>query len=434
MDIKRINQCLAEGAVDQEGIFPKVDQLETVPYIFTVNFGLQTLPTEAGIILIRGARQYGKSTWLEQQVLATIKQFGAGSAYYLNGDSLLTPETLEHELMALLQSFRKGASVKRIFIDEITAIEHWERALKKLADQGYLIDVLIVTTGSKATDLRRGTEKLPGRKGKLAKTTYWFTPVSYGEFKRVCGKKLGTNTLVAYLLSGGSPIACTELALHGCIPEYVIDLTRGWVEGEVAASGRSRVSLHNLMQVLFRFGGTPVGQAKLAREAALANNTIAANYIELLNDLGAVVPQYPWDQDRGIPILRKPCKYPFMNLLVAVAYHPARLRTPEDFLNLSPEVQGCFYEWLMAQELMRRFALEGREILAPLLFWQNAEHEVDYVITSKEFLEVKRGASSQLEFSWFAKQFPKAQLTVVNTKSFGTDTVTGVSFEHYLSL
>lgn len=107
----------------------------------------------------------------------------------------------------LLLAFAQQAQVKRIFIDEITSVDNWEIVLKKMADQGKLEQILIITTGSQATDLRRGIEKLPGRKGKLARTNYIFTPVSYREFYRVCHKVLGENTLIAYLISGGSPIA-----------------------------------------------------------------------------------------------------------------------------------------------------------------------------------------------------------------------------------
>ena len=86
--------------------------------------------------------------------------------------------------------------------------------------------MLVITTGSKATDLRRAHERLPGRRGALAKTTYLFTPLSYSTFRRVCGEQLKEKTVIAYLLSGGSPIASSTLTTTGCIPEYVIELTR----------------------------------------------------------------------------------------------------------------------------------------------------------------------------------------------------------------
>jgi predicted AAA+ superfamily ATPase len=432
MDIHTINENLSRGEIDHPQIFPHLDELKNAPYIFEVDFGLAELPLEPGILLIRGARQYGKSTWLEQQIYKTIKQFGPATAYYLNGDHILTADALEQAIDDLIPAYQKDAPVRRLFIDEITAISNWETILKRMADRGKLTKLLIITTGSKATDLRRGAERLPGRKGKLARTNYLFTPISYREFKRLCGKKLGAKTLIAYMLSGGSPIACTELATSGVIPEYVIQLVRDWIDGEVTGSNRSRTAAINVLNVLYRFGGTPVGQAKLAREAGLANNTIAANYIELLQDLGSILPAYPWDKNRNNLILRKQCKYHFTNLLVATSYHPKNIRSLDDFAALTADEQGMWYEWLVSQELLRRNAIKGGEILAPLAFWQDKNHEIDFVLSEKELLEVKRGRSSMLEFNWFSNQFPKQTLTVINTDTFSTEQINGITLEKFL--
>jgi predicted AAA+ superfamily ATPase len=432
MDIRTINDHLSRGEIDQPRIFPHLDRLKQAPFEFQVDFGLYNLPVEPGILLIRGARQYGKSTWLEQQIYHTIREFGPGTAYYLNGDTLSDADRLESAIDELCNAYARNAAVRRLFIDEITTIPHWEIALKRMVDRGKLAEILVVTTGSKATDLRRGAERLPGRKGKLPRTTYLFTPIAYREFKRQCGEMLGKNTLIAYLLSGGSPIACAELATTGAIPEYVIELVRDWIEGEITGSGRSRSAILNIMNVLYRFGGTPVGQAKLARESGLANNTVAANYIEILHDLGCVVPAYPWDKDRGSLILRKECKYHFVNLLVAASYHPMQIRSPEDFSALTSDEQGVWYEWLVGQELLRRSAIRGEEILAPLAFWQNKNHEIDFVLSKEHLLEVKRGRSSTHEFSWFVKQLPNKQLTVINTNNFATDYVRGITLEEFL--
>lgn len=435
MNINAINQSLASGDLDENATFPHLARLADAPFQFEHDFGLSKLPEEAGILIIRGARQYGKSTWLEQQIVVTIKEFGAGCAFYLNGDFISDAEALSNELEALVVSFSKNAPVKRIFIDEITSIPDWEIILKRLVDNGLLRDCLVVTTGSKATDLRRGQEKLPGRKGKLDKTSFLFTPISYQCFVDKCSDVLKEKTLISYMLSGGSPVACTELALHGRIPEYVIQLVRDWVDGEIAKSGRHRTALLNIMQVLYRFGSNPVGQAKLARESGLANNTVAHGYIELLNDLGCVIPSYPWDATKKILVLRKPCKYHFMNLLVALAYHPNQIRTVDDFLALSPAEQGTWYEWLVAQELQRRQALNTDEYLAPLAFWQSKEHEVDFVdrtLSREEYLEVKRGQCSAIEFSWFAKVHARHQLKVINTNDFETQFVQGLSLEAFM--
>ncbi|MBS0655271.1 MAG: ATP-binding protein [Verrucomicrobia bacterium] len=433
MDLAAMNHHLSLGEINIKGLFPHLDALNEQSFAYTIDFGLQELPAEPGILLIRGARQYGKSTWLEAQIYETIKTHGAGCAYYINGDYISDADHLERVMIQLLDSFSPKQKIRRIFIDEITAINKWETTLKRLADKGMLQEVLVVTTGSKATDLRRGSERLPGRKGKLERSNYFFTPLGYPEFKRVCGNFLKNDCLIPYLLSGGSPIACTELVQNGVIPEYVIELVRDWVEGEVAASGRSRVSMLNIFSALFRMGSSPIGQSNLAKEAGLANNTVAAGYMELFGDLACILPSFPWDQHRNIGILRRPCKFHFTNILVAIAYHPARIRRVQDFQELSTHDQALFYEWLVAQELVRRRAIRGEMALDPLYFWENAEHEMDFVVQPKEYLEVKRGQSSPIEFAWAKHQFPKSKVRVICSTPFESESVTGISLEQFLS-
>ena len=101
-------------------------------------------------------------------------------------------------------------------------------------------------------------------------------------------------------------MACGQLAAQGRLPEYVSESVRDWIYGECAFSGRSRASLLAVMEYLLSQGGAPVGQAKLARETGLANNTVAVGYIELLSDLFCVASAYAWDPSRRIRLGRRP--------------------------------------------------------------------------------------------------------------------------------
>jgi predicted AAA+ superfamily ATPase len=432
MDSQHVNAALSVGRVDEPGLFPRLEALQRAAFRFRNNFGLDALPAEPGLILVRGARQYGKSTWLEEQIRSTITAFGPGTAFFLNGDELRTSRDLVAAIRTLLPLFSVSGAVKRLFIDEITAIDDWETGLKRLLDAGELRDVLVITTGSKAADLRHGSERLPGRKGRLARTAYLFTPISFTEFHRVCGPGLGSKTLPAYLLSGGSPLACAELAATGRLPEYVIETTRDWVYGECAATGRSRASLLGVMDCLHRFGGTQVGQAKLAREAGLANNTVAAGYVELLMDLLCVATAHPWDQTKGRVSRRRPCKYHSTNTLVAVAWHPARIRSVDDYHALPTAERAKFAEWLVAQELWRRAAVRGAEAPEQLAFWQAAGHDIDFVATPAGAVEVKLGSTNPLEFAWFPRTFPRAGLTVIGQNRWAAGPLRGVTLEDFL--
>jgi predicted AAA+ superfamily ATPase len=433
MNVIQRNNLFLQGIWSRPGLFPQLEQMSALPVQFDADFGLLELPNEPGLILIRGARQIGKSTWMELQIRKTIEKFGPGSAVYVSGDELLDADMLVKVIENYLPLFSKNVVCPRIFIDEITAVPKWENALKRLYDAGETRKILIVTTGSKAIDLRRGTERLPGRKGRLERSNYLFTPVSFTQFKVKCEKYFTKDLLITYMLSGGSPIAINELIMHGRIPEYVAELTRDWVLGECAAQGRSRNLLNWIIQALIARGGTTVSLEKLAKESGVANNTVVRGYVELLADLMCISNAYAVDASSGLPLARKAQKYHWINLLAAFSFYPTRPRTIADFKNLSPEEQGMFLEWLVAQELWRRSAICGVDMPELQYFWQSNTHELDFRVDENQWLEVKRGSTSPAEFYWFVKIFPKKHLTVISSSAFKNDFSSGLTFEEFLS-
>ncbi len=433
MNVNQLNSALSRGILDRPGLFPHLERLAGLPFVFDVDFGLPELPEQPGVILVRGARQYGKSTWIEGQLRRTVEEYGPGSGFYLNGDEVGRADDLLSAIRDLTPAFASTAKVRRLFIDEITAVDGWERALKRALDGGELNDVLVVTTGSRATDLRRGTERLPGRRGRLDRSTYLFTPISFGEFRRRCGERLGADTLTAYLLSGGSPVACNELATTGSLPPYIPEMMRDWILGEVAASGRPRASLVAVMAALHHRGGSPIGQAKLAREAGLANNTVAAGYVELLADLMCVGISPAWDEGRRIAVARRPAKFPLLNLLAAVAWAPSSPRSVDAFRSLPAPVQGRWWEWLVAQELWRRAAIRGDDQPERIPYWKTRNRELDFVPAPDHYIEVKRGGATALDYAWFPRTHPGARLTVISRDRFETDRIQGVTLEEFMA-
>jgi len=431
MNVRLINQVLSTAPPDVPDFLPHLAELERSSIRFRHEFGLDDLPMEPGILVVRGARQYGKSTWLEQELWKTVKTFGPGTAFYLNGDDIADSAALGHAIEELLPLYSQSARVRRLFIDEITAVRDWQKALKRVADAGALRDVLVITTGSRATDLRRGTERLPGRKGKLARSTYLFAPISFAEFSRVAGPLLEKDTLDAYMLTGGSPVACAEI-VRGRVPEYAVEIVKDWVLGECAWAGRSRASLVAIMEYLLRRGGTPVSQAGLARDTGLANNTVAEGYVDMLCDLMCIAPTYAWDASRKIKIRRRPRKLPFCNTMVALAWHPAQVRTVREFQQAPSEVRAMWREWTVAQELWRRAAIAGRDSAEELQYWQGDNHEIDFLDPPHGFIEVKSGETAPVDFGWFARAFPNRRLTVIGRSTFETSAVRGITMEDFL--
>jgi predicted AAA+ superfamily ATPase len=187
------------------------------------------------------------------------------------------------------------------------------------------------------------------------------------------------------------------------------------------------------MEQLHRHAGTALGQTKLAREAGLANNTVAAGWIEMLSDLLCVGTSAAWDASKRVDVPRRPAKYHFTNLLAATVWSPDAPRTPDDFERLSPARQAAWYEWAVAQELFRRAAIRGQADPERVPHWQGGDHEIDFVVAPDVFIEVKRGRATALDFTWFPKAFPRGHLTVVCATPFEADRVRGVTLDGFLS-
>jgi predicted AAA+ superfamily ATPase len=404
---------------------------------FKFDWALKELPEEAGFISIRGPRQYGKSTWLHENIIHSLEAYGPGCIAYLNGDLIPDQISLREQIRSCLNSFRKSASIKRIFIDEISAIDNWPNGVKPLLDSGELSDVLIVSTGSRASDIRRGIERLPGRKGRLDRTSYIFPPLSFSSFCEQAARfqqHKEEDWVELYLLSGGSPIAASELLATGSIPEYVFEISRDRIFGEFARTGRSRAYLLAVMQTILERGGHPVGFTKLARESGLANNTAASDYINLLSDIFVIGPSYAWDISKKHANFKRPCKFHFINLLAAISFMPNAPRSLVQLRLIDSNLRGSLFVWLAAQELFSRTTFVNTEFPEHSNYWMNDSHEIDFILDPTNFLEIKAGQAHSWEFSWFANSFAKSKLYVVSESSFEeTSHTVGYSWREWLS-
>ncbi len=424
-----INEKILRGGELSPNDLPALASYRQQNFKFEVDFGLSTLPTEPGLIVVRGPRQYGKSTWLETMVSATYDSQGQASCFYLNGDDLIDSRDLFQRCEALVSQLNPH-KLRHIFIDEITSVENWQLALKRLWDMGLTKDTLIVTTGSHAEDLISGAERLPGRKGKLSRTQFIFTPLSYKSFCEHSSVEDPENW-IKYLLSGGSPVAASSLLKEGLIEPYVIEIVRDWILGAIAKSGRARSRALSLLSQLSLRGASPISLAKAARESGLANNSLAASYIDVFVSALFLHQSQPYDLQKQRWIPRKESKFPFINLLGAIAFQSDRVFSVDSFKAMPPSRQGVFLEWLVAQELWRREMRQGRELEGALPYLCHGKHEIDF-LSNGEAYEVKLGSASPEEFFWFHKAFPKTFLTVICNTPFETKWSRGVKIQDFL--
>src|SRR3989344_8615445 len=102
---------------------------------------LPPVKIEPGVTLIRGPRQIGKSTWLK---LLLKQQIVLGeSVFFYTCEDLVDFQ----DLLALIQSQK---NTQTFFLDEVTYVSEWWRAIKKVIDTRPHIS--IVLTGSNTFD------------------------------------------------------------------------------------------------------------------------------------------------------------------------------------------------------------------------------------------------------------------------------------------
>jgi len=396
------------SASDWEKTDPKLMQAASQPIQLKHTVDLvDAIPiTPAGIVIVRGPRQTGKSTFLRQFVRKCIKNGTKAPAIVLfDAERFTDRHQLLGELEMYLQEQANGYCV--VLIDEITSIDKWWLSLKTLADDGTSANALIIATGSSIIDLTTGADLMPGRRGKRHPVDFELLPAPYRMVS-------GHLTLREYALTGGLPWAINEyLRLH-TIPDYVYELYAAWIKGAFHKQRHQADRLPFLLNHITQHCGTPVSVQKLARDCGFGSNQTAEIFISLLENMYAVIPAYWVPPQGGAPAPRKNRKlYPFDPFLFhlfsdfgkasELSYQEAAKRLDD------PKIMGAMAEGIVAAELRRR---KGAMHLG---YWLG-NREIDFIDT--ELVEVKyQNHVAVDEFSWALKVLPKnAALTVITKK------------------
>ncbi len=120
------------------------------------------------IYTLRGPRQVGKTTMAKLMIRERLREGrDPWTLMYYSFDVERSPADVSGVVGAYLDRsapFRKGSRAI-LFLDEISNIQGWQNAIKKLKDRGKLDNCTVIAAGSHSADLRPGGEQMPGRRG-----------------------------------------------------------------------------------------------------------------------------------------------------------------------------------------------------------------------------------------------------------------------------
>jgi len=369
---------------------------------------LKTSLAEDALHIIKGPRQVGKTTLLKLFIrnLLADRKVSDKDILFLSLDAARTVDEVLETLLYYLKTVRTS-NRSYLFLDEASFLPEWPRAIKVLIDMGFDRNATFVVTGSSALDLKRSSEKLPGRRGKGRDSV--LLPLSFGQFLGILYPQIKLTpvnsisefsqrtqedffdlhmvktelegALLTYLQTGGFP-AWIDIHLKAESEEHLLMTFRAIIEGDMARLKKNTSHLMHLALPLLKHIGNPVDWKKLADETGMGSHHTAHDYISILADSYILYFLQALDTNKNLPKLRKGKKiYPFDPVIskVLLDYHP----------NLNIE-NPALIEAVVGSHLLRksRFINAGLASVSDLFYWQSkAGKEVDFVFLDQKGLQ-----------------------------------------------
>lgn len=376
------------------------------------------------IYTLRGPRQVGKTTLrkrLIQNCLTGKQPDLADPICLLYLDCELAGITKPQELSAALTAYlrwsralRSASGQRALFLDEVTYVRDWAVALKSLVDQGQLAGVTVIATGSHAVDLKRGGERMPGRRGAKAGLDKRLLPMSFREYVETRNPKLAQKLpaptadlsprslkeqvqklipfgeelhrlFERYLATGGFPRPVAAEAASGQIPTYVYEIYRDAILGDVSKLGRRESYFRELVGWVTRRLGDPFDWRDVARETDIGKHDTVREYVEDLElcflwDViyrGKTLGEAAAALCSGKKVyFKNPFVYHALGAWVRGVLEPwaESVRTLAD-----PEKQGKCVEAVVAAELRRR--------RGDFVYYFRSRQEIDFITYREGRLE-----------------------------------------------
>ena len=255
---------------------------------------------------ISGPRQVGKTTALRILIHRLLEKREPRSLFFYSCDELTDFRELG-ELVDNYLSARKSWGIKSsvLFLDEITFVQEWWRAIKARIDSGALAKDVLFVTGSASIDLLKQKELFPGRRGSgrdLVMRPLGFSAYAnirggldlrsggiFGITRNMDANRPFSDSLLAlfreFLGAGGFPRAVLDIAMHRKITAETSRAYLDWLRGDWARAGRSDKHMKEVISYLFLARGTPVSWHSIASHSGLGSPHTASAYVETLEQI-----------------------------------------------------------------------------------------------------------------------------------------------------
>lgn len=287
------------------------------------------------IYTLRGSRQIGKTTTLKLLVKRLLKENNKENIFYFTCNNIDTYQ----ELIDILRTYfdwLDNTQRKYIFVDEITFVKNWTRAIKHLADLGKLRNCTMILTGSNAHDLKYEVERMPGRRGEDAELDKILFPVLFREYVGFVNpeviqkisdiksapkhypfyKKELKKYLDDFLLTGGFIQAINSLAANKKIEIDIYQQYLSWILGDLAKLGKKEPYSRQIFDQILRSITTNIGFNTIAKKTSIDSHRTVEDYLDAMESNFIVKILYQIDMNKKLSAFQKTKKIYFQDVFL----------------------------------------------------------------------------------------------------------------------
>jgi hypothetical protein len=310
---------------------PQLRQLHRQPFVYHSPLLDRIDSGIPGIYTLTGGRQVGKSTFLKQFIQLLINEHTDVRAIFFVSCELINDH---RELVHVLEPFlaqTPANGIAYLFIDEVTYVPGWDRAVKHLADTGQLDRVFLMLTGSDAVVIREAMKRFPGRRGRAREVDLRYQPLTFYEFLRLreslspgqlqeiqtatvfqMGSLVNRESMDAlydefevYLATGGYLTAINDLQSEGMIPRSTYRTYTDWIRGDLARQGKSDSHLKDLLGAILRRCGSQITWNNLTSDLSIDHPATVTDYIHRLESMDVLLIQAALQEHKLAPAPKK---------------------------------------------------------------------------------------------------------------------------------
>jgi predicted AAA+ superfamily ATPase len=365
------------------------------------------------IFTLRGPRLIGKTTCLKLLIKQLLdRRIDSRRILYLSLNLFEKPEQIFEAIDLYFEMVKQVRGRKYLLLDEISYVKNWQYGIKHIVDLGMARNKSFIITGSSAMDIRKGTERLPGRRGRSIDLDKLLFPVQFSQFFDTMNPNasLPTEKLLFkelldkesfpklqefqtfmpqlgrcfedYLRVGGFPDAINDFISSGKTTPETIDNLSSSIIGDIEKLGKSKFVTLQVLRKILEILNTPISWEAFARDTEVSANTVK-DYIETLAESFFLFVLQHLDLAKQRVSLKKRKKFYPLDPLLYKAF------TQITGVTAGVQETAVLAEMAIGQLLLSYSSQisEGLYEISDLTYWRSArQKEIDFLLRHEDDL------------------------------------------------